>query len=92
MPRRKRQDLNMKTKGVIRGMNIELEALTDFPDGQVVAVEISLPAAREDVAGTADQSGSDPMEAAAELRQRIAERLGGNLDCSARYVREDRER
>ena len=31
----------MKTKGVIRGMTIEMETLTDFPDGQVVVVEIS---------------------------------------------------
>jgi len=32
------------------------------------------------------------MKAADELRRRIAERAGGNLDCSSRYVREDRER
>ena len=32
------------------------------------------------------------LQAADELRQRIAERIGGRLDCSSRYVRKDRER
>ena len=32
------------------------------------------------------------MKAADGLRRRIAERVGGNLDCSSRYVHEDRER
>ena len=82
----------MKTKGVIRGMTIELQTPTDFPDGQVVAVEISLPTVREAAAGTVGYSGSDLMKAADELRQSIAKRLGGNLDSSVQYIREDRER
>ena len=82
----------MKTKGVIRGTTIELQTPTDFPDGQVVAVEISLPPAREAAADTVGHSGSDLMKAADELRQSIAERLGGNLDSSVEYIREDRER
>ena len=82
----------MKTKGVIRGTTIELQTPTDFPDGQVVAVEISLPTAREAAAGAIGHSGSDLMKAADELRQSIAERLGGNLDSSVEYIREDRER
>lgn len=82
----------MKTKGVIRGTTIELETPTDFPDGQVVAVEISLPAAREAASGTAEHSGTDLMKAADDLRQSIAERLGRNLDSSVEYIREDRER
>lgn len=37
------------------------------------------------------QAHSEILQAADELRRRIAERIGGNLGCSARYVREDRE-
>ena len=82
----------MKTKGVIRGMTIEMETLTDFPDGQVVAVEISPLKAPTTIVGNLDPSQDDVMRADDDLRRRIAERLGGNLDCSARYVREDRNR
>ena len=80
----------MKTKGVIRGMTIELPALTDFPDGQEVEVEISLLTAA--AAGNLDPSQDDVMRAADELRQSIAARLGSNLNRSVEYVREDRER
>lgn len=38
------------------------------------------------------RSQSETLKAADELRRRIAKRLGANLDCSSRYVREDRER
>ncbi len=82
----------MKTKGVIRGMTIELQTATDLPDGQEVEVEISSLTAPATVAGNLDPSQDDVMRAADELRLRITERLGGNLDCSARYVREDRNR
>ena len=82
----------MKTKGVIRGMTIELPALTDFPEGQEVEVEIRLLTAPATVAGNPDPSQDDVMRAADELRQSIAARLGSNLNRSVEYVREDRER
>ena len=82
----------MKTKGVIRGMTIELPALTDFPEGQEVEVEIRLLIAPATVAGNPDPSQDDVMRAADELRQSIAARLGSNLNRSVEYVREDRER
>ncbi len=82
----------MKTKGVIRGMTIELQALTDFPEGQEVEVEISLPKAHAAVAGNLDPSQDEVMRAADELRQSIAARLGSNLNRSVEYVREDRDR
>lgn len=82
----------MKTKGVIRGTIIELQALTEFPDGQEVAVEISLLTSPAAVAGNLDPSQDDVMTAADELRQSIAARLGSNLNRSVEYVREDRDR
>lgn len=82
----------MKTKGVIRGTTIELDAAADLPDGQAVELEINALTAPDAVASNPDHSQDDAMRAADELRQRIAERVGGNLDCSSRYVREDRER
>ena len=77
----------MKTKGVIRGTIIELQALTDFPDGQEVAVEISLLTAQGAATGTSSHAGSNLMKAADELRRSIAERVGGNLDSSVEYIR-----
>ena len=73
-------------------MTIEMETLTDFPNGRVVAVEISPLKAPTTIVGNLDPSQDDAMRAAADLRRRIAERFGRNLDCSARYVREDHNR
>ena len=83
----------MKTKGVIRGMTIELQTATDLPDGQEVEVEISSLTAPATVAGNLDPSQDDVvMRAADELRQSIAARWGRNLNRSVDYVREDRDR
>ena len=38
------------------------------------------------------QAHSEILQAAADLRRRIAERIGDNLNCSSWYVREDRNR
>lgn len=82
----------MKTIGVIRGKTIELETATDLADGQAVEVEINLLTAPTPAKGKMDPSQDDVMRAADELRQSIAARLGGNLDSSVEYIREDRER
>lgn len=82
----------MKTKGEIRGTTIELETATNLPDGQAVEVEIRLLTARPVTAGIIGDVETDAMKAAEELRGLIAKQVGGNLDCSSRYVREDRER
>jgi len=82
----------MKTIGVIRGKTIELETATDLTDGQAVEVEINLLTAPTPAKDTLGPSQDDVMRAADELRQSIAARLGGNLDSSVEYIREDRER
>lgn len=82
----------MKTIGVIRGKTIELETATDLADGQAVEVEINLLTALTPAKGKPDPSQDDVMRAADELRQSIAARLGGNLDSSVEYIREDRDR
>ena len=82
----------MKTVGVIRGKTIELETSTDLPDGQAVEVGINLLAASTPAQGKPDPSQDYVMRATDELRQSIAARLGGNLDSSVEYIREDRER
>ena len=82
----------MQTKGVIRGKIIELEAATDLADGQAVEVEIRLLTAPTAAKGKLDRPQDDVMKAADELRQSIAARLGGNLDSSVEYIREDRDR
>ena len=66
----------MKTKAVIRGMTIELQALTYFPDGQEVAVEISLLTSLAVVAYNLDPSQYVVASAARPSRD------GNRVSCS----------
>ena len=82
----------MKLNGVIRGKIIELQSHTSFSDGQPVEVEISPRVAQEIGYAAVYNPQTDVIQAADELRRSIWERSGGNLNSTAKYVREDRDR
>ena len=76
---------------MICGKTIELEMVADLPEGQAVEVDISLLGAPAAMARDPDPSQDDVMRVADETQQRITERLGGNLNLSVDYIREDRD-
>lgn len=82
----------MKIRGVIRGQTIKLQSATDLPDGQLVEVEIRAAAGQATEIDARASHQPRVVEAADDLRRRIAERVGGNLNSTVQYIREDRDR
>ena len=86
----------MKRRGIVRGQTIEFEHPIGFPDGQAVELDIR-PLAGENGASPEDQADrerriGEALRQADEIRERIRKELGGELNLSVQYVREDRER
>ena len=94
--------LAMKIKGVIRGQTIELESPTGLPDGQ--PVEVHIEPARSAAKGperasaqkaeetSAHHTLSPNVQAADDLRHKIALQWGNRADLSVQFIREDRDR
>lgn len=86
----------MKRRGIVKGQTIEFEHPLGIPDGQAVELDIR-PLAGENGATPAAQADrkrqiGEAMRQADEIRERIRKEIGGELNLSVQYIREDRER
>ena len=84
----------MKRRGIVKGQTIEFDHPLGLPDGQAVELDIR-PLAGENWASPAAQTDRERQREALrqldEIRERIRKELGGELNLSVQYVREDRE-
>ena len=86
----------MKRRGIVKGHTIESDHPLGLPDGQAVELDIrpladkneASPAARAD----RERQIGEALLKADEIRERIRKELGGELNLSVQYVREDRGR
>ena len=86
----------MKRRGIVKGHTIEFDHPLGLPDGQAVELDIrpladkngASPAARAD----RERQIGEALLKADEIRERIRKELGGVLNLSVQYVREDRGR
>ena len=86
----------MKRRGIVKGHTIEFDHPLGLPDGQAVELDIR-PLAGENGASPAGQTDrerqiGEALRQADEIRERIRKELGGELNLSVQYIREDRER
>ena len=85
----------MKRRGIVKGQTIEFDHPLGLPDGQAVELDIR-PLADKNGASPAGQTDRErqreALRQADEIRERIRKELGGELNLSVQYVREDRER
>ena len=85
----------MKRRGIVKGQTIEFDHPLGLPDGQAVELDIH-PLVGENGASPAGQTDRErqreALRQADEIRERIRKELGGVLNLSVQYVREDRGR
>ena len=85
----------MKRRGIVKGQTIEFDHPLGIPDGRTVELDIR-PLPSQNGVAPAEQTFQEwqraAMREAAEIRERIRTELGGELNLSVQYVREDRER
>ena len=86
----------MKRRGIVKGHTIEFDHPLGLPDGQAVELDIR-PLADKNGASPAAQADrerqiGEALRQADEIRERIRKELGGEINLSVQYVREDRER
>ena len=86
----------MKRRGIVKGQTIEFDHPLGLPDGQAVELDIR-PLAGENGLSPAAQAErkrqiGEALRQADEIRERIRKELGGELNLSVQYIREDRER
>ena len=85
----------MKRRGIVKGQTIEFDHPLGLPDGQAVELDIR-PLAGENGTSPAGQTDRErqreALRQADEIRERIRKELGGELNLSVQYIREDRER
>ena len=86
----------MKRRGIVKGQTIEFEHPIGFPDGQAVELDIRLLAGENGASPEAEADRErrigEALRKADEIRERIRKEIGGELNLSVQYVREDRER
>ena len=85
----------MKRRGIVKGQTIEFDHPLYLPDGRAVELDIR-PLAGENGAAAAEQAVRErrlaSLRQADEIRERIRKELGGELNLSVQYIREDRDR
>ena len=85
----------MKRRGIVKGQTIEIDHPLYLPDGRAVELDIR-PLPSQNGAVPVDQSVQErqraAMREAGEIRERIRKELGGELNLSVQYIREDRDR
>ena len=86
----------MKRRGIVKGQTIEFDHPLGLPDGQAVELDIRLLAGENGLSPTAQAERKrqigEALRQADEIRERIRKELGGELNLSVQYIREDRER
>ena len=86
----------MKRRGIVKGQTIEFDHPLGLPDGQAVELDIRPLEGQNGLSPAAQAERKrqigEALRQADEIRERIRKELGGELNLSVQYIREDRER